>query len=183
LNRIVVDAFLEAGVPIVSVQPSALARCCDGQLESMDTFAIQEALRHDLVPLVYGDVAFDCRQGCTIVSTESLLAYLAVELRPERIVLVGEVDGVYDRDPLEDASARRVPTITPGSFAQLRAELGGSHGVDVTGGMATKVNEMISLVERGLTGRVHLISGSTEGALYRTLLGAEVEQGTVIQPD
>ena len=33
LNRIVTDAFLRADVPVLSVQPSASARCHDGTLE------------------------------------------------------------------------------------------------------------------------------------------------------
>jgi len=40
LNRVVTDAFLEAGVPVLSVQPSASARCHDGILEYLDTHPI-----------------------------------------------------------------------------------------------------------------------------------------------
>jgi isopentenyl phosphate kinase len=62
-------------------------------------------------------------------------------------------------------------------------ELGGSFGVDVTGGMLAKVREMISLVSEGQTERVYLISGWREGALERVLLDAGVEEGTLIERD
>ena len=36
LNRLVADLFLEAGVPVVSVQPSACVRCRAGKLVAMN---------------------------------------------------------------------------------------------------------------------------------------------------
>jgi isopentenyl phosphate kinase len=180
LNRIVTDTLIRAGVPVVSIQPSASARCQDGMLVSLDEQPVREALRRGLVPLIYGDVAFDAGQGCTIVSTENEFAYLAARLRPARIVLVGEVDGVYDGDPLVDPSTRRIPHITPETFAQMAHQLKGSHGTDVTGGMSSKVRQMVDLVAHGYTHCVHLISGKQAGALTHVLLDPDTVAGTVI---
>lgn len=182
LNRIVADAFLAVGVPVLTVQPSASALCRDGRLVEMNVHPIREALRHGLVPLVYGDVALDEEWGCTIVSTEQIFAYLAQRLRPGRMVLVGEVDGVYDDDPLANPQAVRIPRITPGNLHSLQAQLGGSHGVDVTGGMLAKVLEMVDLVAQGSAGSVHLISGKRKGALMRALQGDAAGEGTLIEP-
>jgi isopentenyl phosphate kinase len=181
LNRVVADTFLAAGVPVLTVQPSASARCQGGRLVDMDVRPVCEALRHHLVPLVYGDVAFDEEQGCTIVSTEQVLAYLAHCVRPARMVMVGEVDGVYDDDPLANPDALRIPRITPETFGGLQSQLGGSHGVDVTGGMLDKVREMVDLVAQGCTERVHLVSGRHDGALTRVLLDAASREGTLIE--
>lgn len=181
LNRIVTDALLEVGVPVWSAQPSSSARCAGGRLVYMAAEPIREALERGLVPLVYGDVAFDTQQGCTIVSTEELFGFLAQEMAVRRMVMVGEVNGVYDRDPLADPEAVRIPRITPDSFARLRGQLGGSHAVDVTGGMLTKVQAMMALVSSGRVGRVHLISGRRAGALTRVLLDDPECGGTVIE--
>jgi isopentenyl phosphate kinase len=222
LNCLVTDTFIRVGVPVVTIQPSASARCRGGELIALDEYPIREALRHRLVPLIHGDVAFDSDLGCTIVSTEAEFAYLARALRPPgtgrhtcpgdqcqgdkwaRIVLVGEVHGVYDRDPLAEdtanarsfgdartcakrgdrcqgGAARHFPRITPGTFAEIEARLGGSPGTDVTGGMLTKVRGMVDLVEQGLVQRVHLISGHTKGALTRVLLDPQAREGTVIE--
>jgi len=191
LNRLVTDTFIRAGVPVVTIQPSALARCRGGELIALDDYPIREALRHRLVPLVHGDVAFDSDQGCTIVSTEAEFAYLARALRPARIVLVGEVHGVYDRDPLADKAAQRpehsrraarlFARITPDTYAEIEAGLGGSSSADVTGGMLTKVRGMVDLVEQELVQGVHLISGHVRGALTRVLLDPQATGGTVIE--
>ena len=180
LNRIVTDAFLAAGVPVLSVQPSASARCRNGVLLSLDIYPIKTALAHGLVPLVYGDVALDEVRGCTIISTEQIFVWLARQLHPQRIILAGVVDGVFDRDPLQYAAAQLIPQITPATFPQVEGQLAGSHGVDVTGGMLSKVQEMLKIIEQYPQLRVHLISGEEEGRVLQALLHAESTGGTVL---
>jgi isopentenyl phosphate kinase len=180
LNRIVTDAFLAAGVPVWSLQPSASARCGGRELVSLALAPVEAALAHSLVPLLYGDVALDGVQGGTIISTEQIFAYLARQFFPARLVLVGTVDGVYEGDPLRDPSVRHIPEISAANWTEVRAALGGSHATDVTGGMLAKVEEMIGLVREqpGLT--VHLFSGERIGALEMALRGEEPPGSTVI---
>jgi len=174
LNRIVTDAFLDADVPVLSIQPSASTRCQDGLLTYMDTQAIRAALRHDLVPLIYGDVAIDEARGGTITSTEDLFLYLAEELQPNRVLLFSNVPGVLD-----DQGAI-IPRITPNTPSSLRETLSGSAGVDVTGGMADKVTRMLGLVQRNPDTIVHILTGAEQGLLTRALLAPEVPVGTRI---
>ena len=181
LNRLLTDIFLAEGVPVVSIQPSASARCWDGELISMETEAIELMLHHGLVPLIYGDVALDKVRGCTIISTEQIFAYLADHLETGRIVLAGEVEGVFTADPLRDESARLIPEISRQNFHQVERMLAGSHGVDVTGGMLTKVRIMHALVQGQPELKVQLISGRQPGMIKRALLEPDLEEGTTIR--
>jgi isopentenyl phosphate kinase len=183
LNRLVTDTFLAAGVPVLSVQPSASARCHDGELLSLDIQPIKIALAHGLVPLVYGDVALDEVRGCTIISTEQIFVWLARQLHPQRIILAGIVDGVFDRDPLQDTAAQLIPEITPATFPTIEQQLAGSHGVDVTGGMLSKVGEMLSLIEQQPDLKVYLITGQEPGRIVQALLRQESMGGTVLHAD
>ncbi|MDY7040894.1 MAG: isopentenyl phosphate kinase [Chloroflexota bacterium] len=180
LNRIVTDVFLAADVPVLSVQPSASARCRNGELLSLDVRPVSVALANGLLPLVYGDVALDEVRGCTIISTEQIFARLANRLQPQRIILGGIVDGVFDRDPLRDPAARPIAEITPATFPAVERQLAGSHGVDVTGGMLSKVREMLAVVERHPELEVQLISGQEPGRVARALLCQEPKSGTVL---
>lgn len=183
LNRLVAAAFLEAGVPAWSVQPSAGVQCCDGALQSWAGQPIELALVRGLAPLVYGDAVLDSVRGGTIASTEELFAWLAPRLRPQRIVLAGVVDGVYSRDPLLDPAAEPWPDITPVDLPRLRASLGGSHGVDVTGGMLSKVTEMCRLAAGQPGLEIRLVSGLRPDAVYGALTGATNAGGTrIFQP-
>jgi isopentenyl phosphate kinase len=174
LNRIVTDAFLEAGVPVLSVQPSASAHCHDGTLRYLDTRPIRAALAQRLVPLVYGDVALDDVRGGTIISTEDTFLFLADELQPARILLLGAVPGVVD------PGGTVIPRITPADFPALQVALTGSAGVDVTGGMADKVARMVELVQRHPETCVHILTGTEPGLLAHTLLDDALSTGTRI---
>lgn len=147
LNRLVTDIFLEQGVPVVSMQPSASARTRDGELIALDSANLCTALNHNLVPLIYGDVAFDEMRGMAIASTDALFAYLAPFLNPSRIIYATAVNGIYTADPLKHPTAQLIPEITPESFEQFRAGVGTSHGVDVTGGMNDKLKRALALVQ------------------------------------
>lgn len=182
LNRIVTDALLAAGVPVVSLQPSASARAREGKLTVLAVHPVQELLRRGLVPLVYGDVALDDLWGSTIISTEVSFAYLARRLHPQRILLAGEVEGVYSADPRQNPDARLIPVIEAGRLDRLGSALGGSHAIDVTGGMRSKVQLMAELV-RELPGlRVVLLSGLRPGLLERALIDPNWSPGTLIMP-
>ncbi len=181
LNRLVTDIFLAEGVPVVSIQPSASARCWDGELIGMETQPIELVLRHGLAPVVYGDVALDEVRGYAIISTEQVFAYLAHHLKPARIVLAGEVGGVFTSDPLRDESAQLISEISRQNFAQVELMLAGSRGFDVTGGMLTKVRTMYTLVQKQPALKVQLISGQRPGTIRRALLEPDFAAGTTIR--
>lgn len=181
LNRIVTDVFLAENVPVVSLQPSASAKCRDGELVELATDTIRTALAHNLIPMVYGDVAFDETRGMTIASTEMIFAYVAPILKPSRIVLAGIVDGVFTGDPFKDSSAQLISEITPGNFAQIETKLRGSHGIDVTGGMLDKVRRMVALVQRESSIQVHIVSALREGVIERALTREDFCAGTIIR--
>ena len=177
LNRIVTDTFLAAGVPVLSLPPSASARCRNYVMTELNTGPIHRALAHGLVPLLYGDVALDDIHGGTIVSTEDIFVYLAEELHPARIVLAGDAPGVIG--PQESV----VPRITPSTLPELSTALAGSASVDVTGGMADKVARMVALVQRHPATVVHIISGRQPGTLTGLLQDPTLPIGTRIVAD
>jgi isopentenyl phosphate kinase len=183
LNRLVADTLVAAGVPAWTIQPSASARCRDGELRSLEIGPVEEALAHGLVPLVYGDVALDEVRGGTIISTEQIFAYLARRLHPRCLIMVGQVDGVFDSDPIRHPAARLIPEIAGHNWAQVQASLSGSHAADVTGGMLAKVEEMAALVRElpGLT--VHLFSGLRPGALESALCHPSAANGGTVIHD
>lgn len=180
LDRLVCDALWEAGVPALALPPSASALCRDGVLVHLEVQPIAEALRQGLVPLVYGDVALDEVRGGTIVSTEEVFAYLIPRLRPDRILLAGQVAGVYTADPHRDPAARLLRRMTPEMVREVESGLGASHGVDVTGGMWAKVRAMARLVEEGPALRVQIFSGERPGNVRRALLDPRSTVGTVL---
>lgn len=174
LNRLVVEALLAAGVPALSLQPSALVRCENGRITTTNPLPVQDALNAGLVPVIYGDVAFDVNRGGTIVSTEEIMAALVGDLRPLWLLLTGVTDGVLDQ------AKQVIPAITPANLPQIEAALGGSHGTDVTGGMASKVRGMLALTAQHPTLQVRIFSGLGAKTVRRVLLAPDTAVGTRI---
>ncbi|MEZ4734918.1 MAG: isopentenyl phosphate kinase [Caldilineaceae bacterium] len=180
LNRKVIAALLLAGVPAWSIQPGALLRCADGRIAHGMIDNIERALTCGVVPVVFGDVTLDDRRGGTIASTEEIFEWLAMQLRPQRIILAGEVDGIYTADPQLDATAQRIAELTPRLLNDLQAMMGESHGVDVTGGMAAKVAQSSRMVATAPGLEIILCSGLLPGQVQQAILGAPGVVGTRI---
>lgn len=178
LNRLVVSALLDAGVAAWSIQPGVALRCVDGRVDQGPAESVALALERGLTPIVFGDVALDSVRGGTIASTEEIFDHLAAHLHPRRLVLAGEVDGIFTADPLLHPEAQPIPQITPDSLDSILAGLGGSHGVDVTGGMRAKVEHSLQMVRANPGLEIVVCSGMRPGDLRAALDGAAV--GTVI---
>lgn len=173
LNRIVLAALLRAGIAAWSIQPGALLRCEDGRVVQGPEAIVAMALERGLTPVVFGDVALDAVRGGTIVSTEEIFDRLADALRPARIVLAGEVDGIFTADPQIDPTAQPIRSITPETLAAVAGGLGSSHGVDVTGGMHAKVMQSLSMVSRH-PGMEIIVCSGIEPTHVRAALAGEM---------
>ncbi len=175
LDRLVVDALAEAGLPAIPFQPSASVTAHDGKVLAWDVTPLHRALEAGLLPVVYGDVIFDLERGGTILSTEDLFDFLARQLRPQRVLLAGLEQGVWADFP---QCTRLVSEITPENWQQVAPFLGGSAATDVTGGMFSKVQQSLALARTipGLEARI--FSGVMPGMVERALNGEPV--GTVI---
>jgi isopentenyl phosphate kinase len=175
LNRLVVDALAEEGLPVIAFPPSASTVCKAGEILEMSVEPIKRALASQLLPIVAGDVAFDRDWGATIVSTEKVFAFLARHLAPHRVLLAGIEPGVYANFP---AATRVLPSLRNSDLGRIA--LGGSEATDVTGGMAGKVREALALAASIADLEVRIFSGADPGALRLAILGDE--PGTLIVP-
>jgi isopentenyl phosphate kinase len=178
LNRHVIDALHEAGVPAVSLAPSGATTSRGGSIEHWEIGPLSGALESGILPVIFGDIVFDPILGGKVLSTEVLMWHLAQKLMPARILLAGLEEAVW-----ADFPVRSVPlhSITPKSFEAVADKIGGSHGPDVTGGMRSKVEEMLAVVGAVPGLRVQIFSGEIPGNVRRALGGEEF--GTLITSD
>ena len=174
LNRLVTEALLLAGVPALSLQPSASALCENGRLIQIEAVPVLAALDAGLIPVIYGDVAFDSEIGGTIISTEEVMMALADALKPSWLLLAGEVPGVMD------LQGEVIEEITAVTFDDIKPALGGSRGTDVTGGMVSKVKSMLALVDSQPSLTIRILSGLEAGLIGTALAAPESAGGTRI---
>jgi isopentenyl phosphate kinase len=163
LHQIVMQALLEAGLPVMSFPPSSMLQTRDGKILTYHTAPIEIAVEHGLIPVVHGDVAFDESQGSAIVSTEQVFSALVHDLQPQRLLLAGMQNGVLD------STGSTLEIIRPEIVGDLKFEQ--VPGEDVTGGMRAKVEEALAwAVDFGAV-EILIFSASSPGILKQVLEG------------
>lgn len=170
LNDLVVESLRRAGSSPVPVHPFSCTILKDGRIDVMETGPVIEMVKRGLVPVLHGDVAMDRARGAGIVSGDQLISHLARSLRPEIVTLGTAVDGVIFRSEVM-AEVRRE------DLSRIGSELGGSEGVDVTGGMRGKLEELLNLADQGV--RSMIFNAKKKGMIERALAGENV--GTVVE--
>lgn len=168
LNRFVMKALHTMKIPAIALPPSANVIASDGKVSIWETTSISMALAAGLVPVIYGDVTFDEIRGGTILSTENLFGHLVRALHPQRILLAGLEAAVWSDFP---DRTRKVDTITPHSFHEISEGVGKADSADVTGGMESKVTQMLDLVQQNPDIKIQIFSGSEPGNIKRALRG------------
>jgi isopentenyl phosphate kinase len=175
LNLIVVDECHQAGLPVIPIPLSSNAISSDKKITNWQTEPLLEALQHHYIPLVYGDVIFDEILGGTIISTEEIFIHLLQILRPKKILLAGIEPGIWQDFPAQEHIIHK---ITPQTFPTISKHISGAITKDVTGGMLSKVETMMSVVSRYPDIEIQIFSGLSEGNVAKAILGETV--GTVI---
>ena len=145
LNRAFVNALRAAGIEAIGVHPLACCTAEAGRIVSFELEPLRLLLDLGCVPVLHGDVVMDRARGACIVSGDQLVSYLAPRLGFTRIGLATDVQGVL-------ADGAVVPRLTRRLVADLA--IGASSTMDVTGGMAGKVNELLALADAGASSHV-----------------------------
>lgn len=175
LNQIVFEQLLLAKVPVFSYSPSSLMSVSSRNTKHIFTETIEDGIKNDIVPLVYGDVMVDDQRGCDVYSTERVFDELAKYFAKEyqvRVVHVSAEEGVY-----KTGQASVFEIITKDNFDEVKQHLGGSKGVDVSGGMLHKVEECLELASIGIESVI--VSGMVTGRVEEVISGKKTI-GTVI---
>jgi isopentenyl phosphate kinase len=137
LNEAVVDAFQRRDVAAVQVSPLSVAhRDADGEL-SFPAATLATTRGEGFLPVVQADPIVHEGRGVTILSGDEIVVSLAESLDADRVGLCSTVPGVLDDD------GAVIDEID--SFDSVRDVLGASDSTDVTGGMAGKVETLLSL--------------------------------------
>ena len=179
LNSIVVEKLVEAGLPAIGLQTSALTMNRAGKISRLNLQPILGVLRLGGIPVLYGDATLDRDWGFSICSGDDLVATLALKLRSPLTIVGVDVDGIYTSDPKTNPKAKLIEKINIGSreFGGLLGSLKGSEAVDVTGGMRRKILEIKRYVARG--GKTLIINALKPGNVRLALSGKRV-RGTLI---
>lgn len=164
LHLAVLRALLGAGARPWSVPMAGHCAQSEGRLSSLDVAGVSAAIVRGQLPVSFGDVVPDAAWGTSILSADTLALALARALRPERVLFVSDVPGIY----APGGTGRRsvIREITRPVVASLAPP---ARAVDVTGGIRGKAEAMLAIAALGVD--AGLISGLSDGAISRALRG------------
>ncbi len=178
LNGLIMDALVWHELPSLSITPSSIIVTENGRIKTFDETVLRKCMKMGFTPVLYGDAVLDEKLGFTVLSGDQLVAYLAIKLKAERIIIGVDTDGIYEADPKVDKTAKPYFKLNLEQIKKVQAKLGGAKTTDVTGGMAGKIAEIIPAVEQGIP--VQIINATRNLRILRALTYQKIE-GTTIE--
>ncbi|KAL1569826.1 isopentenyl phosphate kinase-like isoform X1 [Salvia divinorum] len=168
LNLEIVRALAKEGIPSIGMSPFSCGwSTCKRNIAMADTSTVVKALDAGFVPVLHGDAVLDTSLGCTILSGDVIISHLAEHLRPDYVVFLTDVSGVYDRPPTEPGAVllREIAVRDDGSWSVLQPKLQDEVEItvaahDTTGGMVTKITEAAMIAKLGID--VYIVKAATE---------------------
>jgi isopentenyl phosphate kinase len=138
LSLILTEELILQGVPAISIPPAMIMSLKGRRISSFNTKIVDDYLKSGYLPVLYGDMAPDSELGGSPCSGDQLVSYLGKGA--EMIVLATDVDGVLDD------KGKVIPEITSANSKDVSKHLKVSaSGKDVTGAMAGKIKELLSI--------------------------------------
>lgn len=118
---------------------------------------------------------------CKVLGDNDTLSAMVARLcRADLLVLLSDIDGLYDDDPHQNPGARlihRVTRVTP----ELRAMAGGAGTWRGTGGMTTKLNAAELAMKAGVD--MVITNGARPEDLYGIVAGEDIGTRFLAQPE
>jgi glutamate 5-kinase len=134
--------------------------------------AVETLLEERAVPVFNeNDVVSTAEIGNAFGDNDQLSAYIASKVDAELLIILSDVDALYDQDPRENPNAKRIPYVQ-NLTAEIVAAAGGKGSEFSTGGMATKLKAVAIARDAGC--KVVIAEGRESRAITRILAGEPI---------
>ncbi len=170
LNLRFMHDLLLNGFPGISIPPMIILRNRAKMISYMDSEIFSKVIDMECIPVTFGDVVPDDSLGFSICSGDSIIQKLSLVFKPERVIFITDVDGLFTSNPLLEKNAKLITNLTTKSFSS--ACMNENINLDVTGGIYLKAKIALSLGNSGI--ETYLINGNVKGRLSSALLGESV---------
>ncbi len=166
------EEFNRHGARVVVVPPFTQAVVRDGKVLDFSLTTIQRIFQAGFSVITHGDVCLDEDGVPSILSGDTLIAYMARNLECRQVLIGTDVDGIYDSNPESNRDAKLIPVVNAANASELLAGAGPSAGTDVTGGMSKKLSEVLEIAHKHT--EVIIFNLSVPDRLARLLQGEQV---------
>lgn len=162
LNLSIMKSLFEAEIPAISIPVHSFhIYAKEFNFEIFEKF-----LKLGFVPVSYGDIILNSEKKVAICSGDYLIEKLAEHFKPEQVIFVTDVDGIYTKNPKLYKDAKFIKELS------LRDHIETDMMVDdVTGGIMGKLESINRIIEH--VGSVTVVNGLVAGRLKNVVLKNE----------
>ena len=175
LSNFLWEECLRQGLFVCGVQPSAVIFTENGQIRSFNTRLIDALLSMEIVPILMGDDSIDSKKGISVLSGDTIVAYLAKKYKARKVIFTSDVDGIFNKNPKVNKDAKLIKVINKKNIKNILEDIKIHNIYDASGEMKGK----LQAISKDLANyKVQIISGLKSGYLKKAILGARV--GTLV---
>ena len=157
LNHIIVEKFISCGLKPFCIHASSFVLnnlpCKERVLDMVEMIQ-----NNNIIPITYGDVIHTSKGNFSILSGDTLMNILSVNLNPKFSIFTTNVDGIYttlkNGNLLSNIIVNENNELLTATDNKIEFS---NMSFDVTGGMKRKISESINIVQSGIP--VYLING------------------------
>lgn len=134
--------------------------------------AVEKLLEKGVIPIVNENdtVAID-ELELEVGENDSLAATVATIAGADLLIILSDIDGLYDKNPSENPDAKLIPVVSE-ITDELRQSAGGVGSSLGSGGMITKLNAAQIAMSAGID--MAILNGSNPNSLYDLLEGKSI---------
>ena len=141
LGMLMTETLMENGIPAAAVAPGSCFVMDDGHLVVKDDEAIRSLQDIGIMPVTFGDVVMDRKKGFGICSGDQLMEVMADLFKPDKVVFVSDIDGLYTANPKTDPDAELIRTVTPETLDSVSSQQDGVHAPHVRRGQGVRADQ------------------------------------------
>jgi len=143
--------------------------------KKINTEIIQNLLKNNILPVINGNDA-DTKENLFFDDNDSLAGEIVQNLKAKRMIILTDVDGVYDFNPRKNREAKKFKNINKITKKLLNnsKDVGTKNG---TGGMYTK----LKIAEKNMKNNIETYITSSLNDVEKYIFGDKKLEGTIIK--
>ena len=150
MHTSLLETLTKCKLPVVYARTSSMVIHKNKKISWFGNDVFREMLRHDRIPLLYGEMVFDKDLGMSICSGDAIAAHLAQNYPVEKIFFASDVDGIFNKDPYKHKDAELIKRINLKKVFSKKVELSSSHSIDTTDGLQGKLKQFSDIQSKQL---------------------------------
>ncbi|RLI65504.1 MAG: hypothetical protein DRO67_02585 [Candidatus Asgardarchaeum californiense] len=143
VRQLIAETFEKYRLPGFLFYPSSFIESSKGRISSIFETAIKKYFDLGAIPILSGDVVVDTAMGFSVLSGDQIVTKLAQLFNADKVIYGIDVDGLFTAPPNKVQNAKHIPEIKLDNLKRMIDAVGGSQGIDVSGGMRGKIKEII----------------------------------------